>query len=159
MKTSDPSKLKATLTRRDSSVYTDDCIEFFLDPDDAQKSWYQLDTNPLGTLMDLASNGLMTWDADWTAKCSVGQDAWTAEAAIKFSSFGRTPVVGDVWGMNVGRESPATREITCWSCTEGRFHTLSRWGHLAFTGTVTPLLDAAELNEYALGDYGVVWDA
>ncbi len=159
MKMADPAKLKAALTRRDADVYTEDCIEFFFDPDDAQKSWFQLDANPLGTLMDIASSGGKAWDADWQAKCSIGKDGWTAEAAIRFSSFGRNPRAGDVWGFNVGREVPATGEISCWSCTGGKFHNLSRWGHLVFAGDYAPQPTGYEFNEYAFGDYGVICDA
>ncbi len=155
----DPSKLRAALTRRDAPVYQEDSLEFFLDPGH-QGAYSQLALNALGTLMDLSKKEHLAFNAEWQAKTRRDAGGWWAEVSIRTPSLGYTgETAGRSWGFNVGREVPATGEVTCWSCTRGQFLNPERWGQLLFTGAAVPPAPgpAPVLLELGEGDYAARW--
>ena len=51
-------KLRARNNRRDSLVYEDSCMEFFLSPDENDSRYFNFEINPIGTLLLYVCNGL-----------------------------------------------------------------------------------------------------
>lgn len=132
----DPKHLQATVQTDDqSSVMGDDAVEIFLQPDPEAPEYYQFAANSLGTRYD--GQGFdFTWNGDWQARASVGEDAWYLECAISFSSFERFAVPGAVWGVQVARDRSAggDTEWSSWTASPAGFHQPARFGRLVFGG-------------------------
>jgi len=131
-----PKAIQAIVRSRDvSSVMGDDAVEMFFRPDRNAPDYYQLSANSLGTRYDGKAFDA-SWNAEWQAVGSVGEDAWYLECAISFDSFGHFGVPGTVWGFNVNRDRAAggDTEWSGWSDTMGGFHAPERFGQLVFGG-------------------------
>lgn len=75
-------------------------------------------------------------DAKWQAAASPGKDAWSVEAAIPFDCLEISPAPIALAGFNLNRTRALEYDgmYTCWSDTQGGFHSPPRFGHLVFTG-------------------------
>jgi len=134
-----PSGIRAEVRADDlSAVMGDDAVEMFLHPRLDEPAYYQLAANSLGTRYDGRAFD-PTWNADWQAAGSVGEDAWYLECAISFASLGAFGAPGATWGLNVNRDRQAggDTEWSGWSDTQGGFHVPERFGRLVFGGTAT----------------------
>lgn len=133
-----PENIKANVMEHDTSaVCGDDCIEMFFHPNPESTDYYQLVSNSKGVCYDgRVFDG--SWNADWTAKGSVGKEAWYLECRIELSSF---PERQGIWRLNFCREfcSKPKVEYHVWSNTYGAFHSPSRFGHLIFSGPLVTL--------------------
>lgn len=128
-----PEKIKAVAVEDGSAaVCGDDSIEMFFQPDPARSEYYQMAANSKDVRYDGCGFDA-SWSGDWTAKASVGKDAWYLECRVALASF---PARGNVWRFNVCREfrSPEEPEYHCWSDTGGGFHNPARFGHLLLSG-------------------------
>jgi hypothetical protein len=128
-----PEKIRAVAVEDGSAaVCGDDAIELFFQPDPDRTEYYQLAANSKGVRYDGCGFDA-SWNADWTAKASVGTDAWYLECRIALASF---PAYRNIWRFNVCREfrSAEEPEYHCWSDTAGGFHNPSRFGHLLLSG-------------------------
>ena len=133
-----PQSMVAEVRENDvSAVCGDDCIELFFHPDPQSPKYYQLAANSLGARYD-GMGFDSTWNGDWQAQASVGQNAWHLECRIALSSF---PERRRVWRFNVCREfrSRPVLEYHVWSDTYGAFHSPSRFGHLVFSDRLSGL--------------------
>jgi len=130
---------KAVRVERDRNLWTasDDLIEVFLQ---GEKSAYaQLVFDCAGNQWD-AEFGLglhLAWNPKWQVAVHRENNAWTAEAAIPFTSLG--PVIeepvksGTIWRANFFRQLRAEKQQSAWSPTRGnRFHTRAFFGKLRF---------------------------
>jgi hypothetical protein len=135
----------STITKADSSVWAEEAIEFFFDPDGDGLDYFEIDANPKGTITDLIMTkpwGQLGASAnyDWQALGMVHATAvfgtinnnadrdtgYTFEARYSWGDFtGRSiiplpPKPGDTLRANVyridGRSS--TKEMSCLSPTE-----------------------------------------
>lgn len=72
----------------------------------------------------------------WRGAAAVNADNWTLEAAIPFTLLERKPSSRALWGLNLNRQRCLDPLVlwTCWSDTQGGFHSPSRFGHLIFSG-------------------------
>ena len=63
-------KVQATKTTRDADVWTDDCVDVFLDPDLSRRYFYQLIVNSIGTQQDINVNATndTKWNIKWQSK-------------------------------------------------------------------------------------------
>jgi len=158
---SEMSKITAVKSVRDSDVWTDDCVDIFLDPDLSRRYFYQLIVNTLGTQQDInvTETSDIKWNIKWQSKTFKNSDYWSVEIAIPFRQLGlKTPAVGDRWGVNFNRESPRTPEYSGWVPTVQGFQTPTKFGDIVFTDTpgitvkiVSPSIDSAivQLNVYS----------
>ncbi len=129
----DMTRLRETLTRRDTRVRYDDAVEVVLDTYDDDRNGYVFSVNSLGTQMDehIGNESVftLTWDARWEARVMKGEDFWTAEFAIPFSEL-RFSTDNLTWGINFWRAHPIDGESYSWSDTGGDFGRISEFGEL-----------------------------
>ena len=143
----------ATVTKRDSGLYDEDCVEVFLSTGGDLRRYFEFELSPRNVQMDASvfptpdgtdkvvdygwnCNGLQTA----TRRDGTGQNQrWTIEIAIPFSRIGRDrkpPVAGQTWRANFYRidYSPRPTEYICWSPMygEANFHARERFGKLVF---------------------------
>ena len=132
----DMKSLRETMTRRDSFVWQNDCIEVMLDTYHDQRNCYIFAINTLGTQADerVGNESVfdMSWDAKWEAKVKKHKDNWTAEFAIPFREV-RFDRRNTTWGINFWRVRPIN----------GQSHS---WAQTAFFSRVSEFGDLTELN-------------
>jgi len=138
----------ATLTQRDAPLYEEETVEVFFDPVGDLESYFEIEVNPLGAVLDIVLRKSRSgYKADRAWDCAglrtrVEKDAtsWTTELAIPFASVtDRTPQPGAIWRVNFcridlpSRDGSIARELTAWS-PPGRanFHTQERFGVIEF---------------------------
>ena len=128
----DMKSLRETLTRRDSFVWQNDCIEVMLDTYHDRRNCYIFAINTLGTQADerVGNESVfdMSWDAKWEAKVKKHPDHWTAEFAIPFREvrFNRR---NTTWGINFWRVRPINGQSHSWAKT-AFFSRVSEYGTL-----------------------------
>ncbi len=109
---------------RDSWTWEDDVAELFLKPSDVEPAYYEIEVNPLGTVLDLlfgrrlAAGSMDRWkDWDCGAKIAVAisgtlnnwkdrDKGWILEMAVPWKAFAGTaprPQLGDRWRFAVCR--------------------------------------------------------
>ena len=102
----DPSKVRASVARRDN-VFGEDNIRVFLDTFNDQRKAYVLGWNPLGVQQD----GIMTEgsgtdfsvDIVMESKGEITTDGWTLEVAIPFKSLRYEAGKDKLWGFHIWR--------------------------------------------------------
>ncbi len=151
--------IQATLVARDSDIWQEDAVEFFVTPKELSQ-YFEFEWNPLGAVFDaiiqndLDEDGVskgFNGDRSFTAKNmrwavkaegTVGSSSdtdksWHVEVMIPFADLGQpTPKPGDVWRGNfyrINRDKDQPDEFLSWSPTrlEG-FHQPSRFGYIEF---------------------------
>jgi len=91
-------EMVTSATERDGTVYMDDCVGFFLQPDPEEMVVYQIYVNSDGVVFDqmITFDESMwytvhpDWDGDFDAGASRMDDRWVAELAIPFASLSQT---------------------------------------------------------------------
>ena len=138
----------ATMTERDSPLYEEETVEVFFDPAGDLESYFEIEVNPLGTVLDLvlrkSRSGYKAdraWDCDGL-RTLVRRHAqgWSAEMAIPFASVTNSPPrTGSRWRANFcridrpSRDGSVPRELTAWSPPlRASFHTPERFGVIEF---------------------------
>ena len=135
----------ATHGVRDAPLYEEEVLEVFLDPVGDLRAYFEIEVNPLNTVLDLVlrktANGYRK-DKRWRCeglRTSVTCDerSWTAHLAIPFTSLvPEVPETGTVWRGNffrIDRPEKAPRELSAWSATgRATFHTPERFGMIEF---------------------------
>jgi hypothetical protein len=105
-------KIKAKIhafEARDTNIWTDDCIEIFLDPLASGKEFYQFIINSNGIFYD-ALNQDSSWNSNIKVAVNKYKDQWIVETAIPFSDFNYTPSGGEQWCINLCREQKQHKE-------------------------------------------------
>lgn len=115
----DPGNISASITKRDGDITEDDAAGVMLDTFNDNRTCYLFGTNSLGTQFDgkVADNGRSqdtSWDAAWQSAAKRTEDGWTAEIAIPFSILKFKSGKGRIWGLNIARAYPRTRESSFW---------------------------------------------
>ncbi len=115
----------AKLTKRDATIYQDDCFEIFIDPDGDGHHYYEFEINALNTIWDLfmlwpyrhkrSPNYLNNWNIDVHHAVHVQgsindpsdeDEYWTVEMAIPWSALkemaprAKLPKDNDQWRVN-----------------------------------------------------------
>jgi Domain of unknown function (DUF5916) len=146
---SDPSRIVATDSRRDSSLVGQDSFQLILDTYHDRQNGFIFGTTPVGlqydaqvrnegeTLRGGPPSGLgggnttgagagvnANWDAPWEVKTRVTDTGWTAEFAIPLRSLRYGPAP-QLWGVNFVRTIERKRESVYWSPVS-RIYTLAR---------------------------------
>lgn len=135
----------ATLTERDGPLWEEEVVEVFLDPVGDLECYFEIEVNPLNTVLDLVlRRNRSGYVKDFAWRCAGLRTAvaktdagWTAELAIPFSSLTAAPPrAGDCWRVNfcrIDRPPGVPRELTSWSpAGRANFHTPERFGILHF---------------------------
>jgi hypothetical protein len=117
---SEPGRIAAQLTERDSDLMSDDAVVVVLDTFHDRRSAYYFMTNALGTQTDgrIGENGKVvdnTWDAPWSSTALRTETGWTAELAIPFASLRFSAGGSRTWGLNVGRTVRRLLETSFWT--------------------------------------------
>lgn len=141
-------KIVATLKQRDTVIWKENDFEVFIDPDGDGESYFEIEINAIGTIMDLmmnkpyrdGGNFYMPWDCPGLlAKTSTDDKGWYVEMAIPRKSLmvGFTdPDTLPYWRINFSRVEwmRADREENwVWSPT-GKIdmHMPECWGYVYF---------------------------
>jgi len=149
----------ATFKRRDQHLWLEEVVEFFVQADEHQPSYIEVEVNPLGTLLDLYMLDVRkplhyeSWNSEkieWAVHVigSVdgkgGDKEWTCEIALPMEDVVTAahlpPRPGDRWRLNLYRveQRPAISELA-WSPTlQNDFHVPKRFGEIVFSNRVVP---------------------
>ena len=138
----------ATMTQRDAPLYEEETVEVFLDPAGDLESYFEIEVNPLGTVLDLVLRksrsgykGDIAWHCDGLRTLvRMHAGGWSAELAIPFASVTNSPPrAGSRWRANFcridrpSRDGTLPRELTAWSPPlRASFHTPERFGVIEF---------------------------
>ena len=151
--------ITATLTHHDAIIYHDNDFEVFIDPDDDNECYYEIEVNAFNTLFELMlnrpyrneGNFFDQWDCpglktavyiDGTLNDKRDKDrSWTVEMAIPKkalkTSFEHPLKAGSCWRVNFSRVEWLSKpeENWVWSATGAvNMHMPERWGYLYFSG-------------------------
>jgi hypothetical protein len=135
----------ATIHRHKGPLYEEETVEVFLDPFGDLQCYFEIEVNPINTLLDLMLRRVgKGWRKDLAWQCegletsaSLTDAGWSATLLIPFAAIApRAPAPGEVWRANflrIDRPEGAPRELSAWSPTHlNTFHDCSRFGFLEF---------------------------
>jgi hypothetical protein len=138
----------ATMTQRDAPLYEEETVEVFFDSVGDLESYFEIEVNPLGTVLDLVLRKSRSgYKADRAWQCEGlrtlvrrHDGGWSAEMAIPFASVTNSPPrTGSRWRANFcridrpSRDGTLPRELTAWSPPlRASFHTPERFGVIEF---------------------------
>ncbi len=131
----DAGNLRANIRERDGALWTDDCVELFLDPAGKRESYLHFIVNAAGALYD-ERGGDPSWSRYWVAEVGRRPGAWCAEVYVPFAALDISVAdpPGDTWAANFNRECPTRngrpQELSGWSPTFGNFGVSSHFGVL-----------------------------
>ncbi len=113
----DPSKIFATVKRRDGSFLSDDALELLIDTFQDKRNSYAFGTNPFGAKVDaiISDEGNhinKSWDCIWRCKTRINDEGWSVEMAIPFKSIKYKKGEHVDWGLNITREIKHSKEVT-----------------------------------------------
>ena len=136
---SDMGSLRMRHRDPDANVFEEDCIEIFIQPDEAVRAFYQVGFNPLGTVNDAhlvkGEPRDESWDSGMRLDVERKSDRWVARGAIPWASLGREgPPRGERWRFNLCRDRPrgGPPGLYAWSPTFTSWHELEYFGELTF---------------------------
>ena len=126
---SQPERIIARETKRDSSLWNDDHFSFWIDPFHAHQSQYRSSStvNAIGTQTSKIAGGRASkteWKGDWKAAASRTHDGWTGEMAIPFAILSH-PAIDEpaTIGMNFARKQQRTEVYSFWSNIGPQYYT------------------------------------
>lgn len=135
----------ATIAQRDGPLWEEEVVELFLDPVGDGESYFEIEVNPLGTVLDLVlrrnRSGYkkdFAWDCEGLrADVRRTDGGWEVEMGIPFASIvNGAPKAGAEWRVNftrIDRPRDRERELSAWVPTRlGTFHAPERFGVLRF---------------------------
>jgi len=143
----------ATLNKRDAHLWTEEVVEVFLQADPSQKSYIELEVNPLGAMIDIFlldirkplhyeswNSEKLKWavQVDGTVDGNPGDKGWTCEIALPLEDVVPAPHTppkpGDRWRVNLYRvEKRPTAALLAWSPTgKPNFHMPEMFGEIVF---------------------------
>ena len=118
----------AHIEERDSAVYTDDCIELFIDPSGQdQGGIFHFAVNTNGIIYD-DYNGEFAFQSGIKVACKVEKKSWTMEVLLPFADLGIAPKGAELLRMNLCRERQggARPEYSCLGEGSGGFASRNR---------------------------------
>ncbi|MCC7085280.1 MAG: hypothetical protein IT427_09765 [Pirellulales bacterium] len=133
--------LHCEATTRDGDIGNDDSVEVLLQSVISGAEYYHLMVNARGIVYDALGTD-SRFDMEWRSAVSAGENEWSVEIAIPFSSILNQQKVapGTLWKLNVcrnrfvnaDRRPDHLPERSCWSNNQSGHHRLSGFGHLVF---------------------------
>lgn len=140
-------------TERDSLVFTDECVELFIDPGNpatatdtaAVGEYYHIAVNAAGAVYDVCHGaGARPFDGVYRTSARRRPDGWDIVVAVDLASLNLHPVTRD-WRMNLAREDQTLKQCSCIAACRTSFH-----DHAAFPRFRIPAETAELLNRYAI---------
>ena len=148
----------ASMRSRDEHLWSEEVVEVFLRADQAQKSYIELEVNPLGAMIDIFLLDIRrplhyeSWNSQrlqWAVQVAGSVDGkpgdreWTCEMALPLEDVVPAPNLppkpGDRWLMNMYRvEKLPERASLAWSPTGRDFHQPDQFGEIVFTDRRVP---------------------
>ncbi len=131
----DPSKIRATVAKRDS-VFGEDNVRVYLDTFNDQRRAYVLGWNPLGIQADgIYTEGQdldLSVDVVMESKGALTADGYVVEAAIPFKSLRYEAGKGKIWGIHLWRNIDRLNdEMDSWvPMSRDNSSTLNQAGHV-----------------------------
>jgi len=106
--------LRTDTSERDGTVYGDDCVGFFLEPQPRSGIAYQIYVNPRGTVFDQKLErqgsgfygGDRTWNGEYEVRTERSPTAWTVELRIPIAQFATRIDPNTEWRINFRRKQP-----------------------------------------------------
>ncbi|MCD6360114.1 MAG: hypothetical protein J7M38_04555, partial [Armatimonadetes bacterium] len=123
-------RVKAEQSGEDVRVFSDDCIEVFLDP--PGEGDFHFAANSADGRWD-AKDENAEWDSGWRCVARRGEKSYVLEMAIPFAALGAAPEGS--WRASFARERTAVRELSTWPGLQGAFHQPEHFGALVFAET------------------------
>lgn len=133
--------IKYKITSHDGAVWTDDCLEVFIDTEGEERNYFHFVLNSGAIKYEarhVADNGGtkqdVSWNPLWHVKTFIGDSFWSAEIRVPLRELGiKSLRDGMSWRINFNRERYAGEpEYSSWSCTYGGFHNPKRFGTITF---------------------------
>lgn len=115
----DPSTIRANVTRRDNSG-TNERIIVVLDTYHDRRTSYSFSVTAAGVRTEYYHATDSEWDRDfsfdpvWEARTRIDQEGWTAEMRIPLSQLRFNDLPEQVWGLNIDRYIPSKNEDIYW---------------------------------------------
>ncbi|MBT7163856.1 MAG: hypothetical protein HN904_13830 [Victivallales bacterium] len=127
-------KLHEHVGKPDANIFfNSDTLELFLSTNAGAKGYVHLAVDHTNSRFDeRRPDGGPNWNGKWETAVHKGNDIWTVEVRIPFSTLGATPKAGTVWRANVCRAFGQKGELSCWSPIYGKFHNPPFFGRLTF---------------------------
>ncbi len=123
-------QLRAEAKERDSEVYSDDCVEIFVQPPETSTINHFI-VNAAGVKFD-QRDGDRSWNPEYEVVARREKESWAVEFKIPWEVFGGLPQAGETWRMNFCRERKTESELGAWSVTFGGFLAPDRFGKVTF---------------------------
>ena len=135
-------KMKVKAKDKDDPVYSDDCVEIFIAPEEHLSSdanvveYYQFAINSVGVRFDSfykAGIGEKKWNAQWKAAVKKTKKSWILEIAIPFYNFDISESTDKTWRLNITRKrvaDAAQAKLSSWAMLEHSFHQPRKFGYL-----------------------------
>lgn len=119
-------KLVHQITENQGSLWSDDCVEFFLDPTSSGSWVYHWIVNPNGALWEglhATDRGTPPFKGASFSAAHIGTHQWSAELKIPWKDLMAIPASGQRITMNFARERKAGEgnQLSSWSPTQGSF--------------------------------------
>ncbi|UCE06027.1 MAG: hypothetical protein JSW07_20965, partial [bacterium] len=158
-------ELNAVVNENDNtSLYSDDCIEIFIDPDNdsgnnMQSDDYRYTVNLNENVLD--GNGFTGWGWDGSIIRKVSTDGTvnnnsdidircTIEVAIPWSDLEITPVISKMFGLQIGitdRDAVGGYEYFGWPIANSSFNNPDGWAKVTLVGNSSQLTAAITLSD------------
>lgn len=117
------------------AVFSNETIEFFVDPNHTHDVYYQLAFNIAGSLYD-GEREATAWNSEAIVRTSSEADGWSVELALPWTALKAVPAPGKVVGFNVCRDrNVGDKAWTNWARVMNGFHDPDRFAHLVLSGT------------------------
>ena len=120
-------KLKVNARKHDGTVYTDDAIELFLQPNDQIDEYFHIAVNSIGTVFDNRiffgdnKGQLINWEAPFKYKTVVEKNNWILKVTIPLSWLNNFTKEGNI-RFNI------TQGVTSWAPVKKSFHEPAMFG-------------------------------
>ncbi len=115
----DLSKIRATVTGRDTQPWKDDCLELIFDPANSERELYQFVINTLGAMFDKhKSDAKVNFPCKYGVKVFKDRGYMGWEFAIRGDDLGKNKIKpGVIWSMNIFRTriGAASEQGCVWS--------------------------------------------
>lgn len=106
--------LRAKAAAHDYPVHRDDCVGYFIAPDYALDTFYQIYFNPAGVAYDVKYwmnndgylDGSLEWNGQYEVKSAKNADSWTIEIKMPLKQFGVQLEQGKKMHVNFRRKQP-----------------------------------------------------
>lgn len=114
--------IAASIEERDGSVYGEDCVGYFFQPDPDETTVYQIYVNPLGTIFDQRITFDETmwytadreWDGEYDVATQRTDDRWSVEVRIPLEQIGGDIEAFPAWKANFRRKQARTSATGDW---------------------------------------------